>query len=59
MLGAALALTAALGFGASAVFARIGLQYMRPTTGAFVSLLVGIVVTLTIAIVFIGMTYWR
>ena len=52
MLGAALALTAALGFGASAVFARIGLQYMRPTTGAFVSLLVGIAVTLTIAIVF-------
>ena len=52
MLGAALALTAALGFGASAVFARIGLQYMRPTTGAFVSLLVGIVITLTIAIAF-------
>ena len=52
MLGAALALAAALGFGASAVFARIGLQHMRPTTGAFISLLVGIAVTLTIALVF-------
>ena len=52
MLGAALALCAALGFGASAVFARIGLQYMRPTTGAFVSLLVGIAITLTLAVVF-------
>ena len=52
MLGATLALAAALGFGASAVFARIGLQHMRPTTGAFISLLVGIAVTLTIALVF-------
>lgn len=52
MLGAAMALTAAVGFGAAAVFARIGLQYMRPTTGAFVSLLIGIAITLTLALVF-------
>ena len=52
MLGAAMALTAAMGFGAAAVFARIGLQYMRPTTGAFVSLLIGIAITLTLALVF-------
>ena len=52
MLGAAMALTAAMGFGAAAVFARIGLQYMRPTTGAFVSLLIGIAITLTLAVVF-------
>ena len=52
MLGAAMALTAAMGFGAAAVFARIGLQYMRPTTGAFVSLLIGIAITLTLAMVF-------
>lgn len=47
-----MALTAAMGFGAAAVFARIGLQYMRPTTGAFVSLLIGIAITLTLALVF-------
>ena len=52
MLGAAMALTAAMGFGAAAVFARIGLQYMRPTTGAFVSLIIGIAITLTLALVF-------
>ena len=52
MLGAAMALTAAMGFGAAAVFARIGLQYMRPTTGAFVSLLIGIAITLTLALIF-------
>jgi len=52
VLGAALALSAALGFGASAVFVRIGVQYIRPTTGTFVSLLVGIVITLTLALVF-------
>ena len=52
MLGAVMALTAAMGFGAAAVFARIGLQYMRPTTGAFVSLLIGIAITLTLALVF-------
>ena len=52
MLGAALALSAALGFGASAVFARVGMQYIRPTTGTFISLLVGIAITLTLALVF-------
>lgn len=52
MLGAALALSAALGFGASAVFVRMGIQYVRPTTGTFISLLVGIAITLTLAIVF-------
>ncbi len=52
MLGAALALSAALGFGASAVFVRIGVQYIRPTTGTFISLLVGIAITLTLALVF-------
>ena len=52
MLGAALALSAALGFGASAVFVRVGVQYVRPTTGTFISLLVGIAITLTLALVF-------
>ena len=52
MLGAALALSAALGFGASAVFARVGMQYVRPTTGTFISLLVGVAITFTLAVVF-------
>ena len=52
MLGAALALSAALGFGASAVFARMGMEYVRPTTGTFISLLVGISITLTLALAF-------
>ncbi len=52
MLGVALALISAIGIGASSVFARIGLQYMRPTTGTFISLLVGILITLTISLAF-------
>lgn len=50
ILGAALALTAALGFASSAVFARLGLQHMRPTTGVFISLLVGIAITMALAL---------
>lgn len=49
MLGVVLGLSAALGFGGSAVFARVGLQHMRATTGTLVSLIIGSIVTLTIA----------
>ena len=52
MLGVALSLAAALGFAGSAVFARIGLQHVRPTTGTLVSLLIGIGFTLSLSIIF-------
>ena len=52
MLGVALSLAAAMGFAGSAVFARIGLQHVRPTTGTIVSLLIGISITLTLSIIF-------
>jgi drug/metabolite transporter (DMT)-like permease len=51
MLGVILSLSAALGFGGSAVFARLGMQYVRPTTGTLISLLVGIVITMTLAFI--------
>ena len=50
MLGVLLSLAAALGFGGSAVLARVGLQYVSPVTGTLVSLLVGIVITTTLAL---------
>lgn len=49
MEGVVLGLLAALGFGGSAVFARLGLQHMRSTTGTLASLLVGTVIMLTLA----------
>ena len=52
MLGVLLSLAAALGFGGSAVLARVGLQYVSPVTGTLVSLLVEIVITTTLALVF-------
>ena len=52
MIEIALGLSAALGFGSSAVFARIGLQHVRPTSGTLVSLIVGSVITMTLALVF-------
>ena len=52
MLGVVLSLAAAAGFGGSAVLARVGLQYVRPVTGTLISLLVGIVITTTLAFVF-------
>ena len=51
MLGILLGLAAAFGFGTAAVFARLGLQYMRPTTGTLVSLVVGTVITMSLAFV--------
>ena len=49
MLGVILGLSAALGFGSAAVFARIGLQHMRWTTGTLISLIVGTVITMVLA----------
>ncbi len=42
MLGVIFALSAAVGFGATAFFARLSVQHMRPTTGVIVSLVVGV-----------------
>lgn len=42
MVGVLFALSAAVGFGATAFFARLSVQYMRPTTGVLVSLVVGV-----------------
>lgn len=52
MLGVILGLSSGFGFGASAVFARIGLQHVRPTTGTLVSLIVGSTVTMVLAFIF-------
>ena len=49
MTGVLLSLCAAVGFGSSAVFARVGMQHMRATSGALISLVVGSVVTTVIA----------
>jgi uncharacterized membrane protein len=51
MLGVALALSAAVGFGTAAVFARLGLQHMRSTTGTLVSVIVGTIIVMTLALV--------
>ena len=45
-----LALLAALGFGASAVFARIGLQGIKPITGVAISLVASFTMTAILAI---------
>ena len=49
MTGILLSLSATLGFGSSAVFARLGMQHMRPTSGALISLVVGSFVSTIIA----------
>ncbi len=50
MLGVVLALSAALGFGTAAIFARVGLQHMRSTSGTLVSVIVGTVIVMTLAL---------
>ncbi|MCY4527411.1 MAG: DMT family transporter [Chloroflexi bacterium] len=45
MLGVLFALCAAVGFGATAFFARLSVQHMRPTSGVIVSLVVGVICT--------------
>jgi drug/metabolite transporter (DMT)-like permease len=57
MTGVLLALSAALGFGATAFFARLTIQHMRPTTGTLVSLVVGVVVTSVLALFIDGTAF--
>ena len=54
MLGILFALSAAVGFGATAFFARLSVQHMRPTTGVIVSLVVGVVCTSIFMVVMEG-----
>ena len=49
MLGIVLGLSAALGFGLSAIFARLALQHMRATTGTLISLVIGTVIAMALA----------
>ena len=51
MLGVALALSAAAGFGTAAVFAGLGLQHMRSTTGTLVSVIIGAIIVMTLALI--------
>ena len=50
MLGIALAITAALCWGTGAVFARLGLQRLKPATGVFNSMLSSIFLVVTLAL---------
>ena len=50
MLGVILGLAAAMGFGSTSVFARLGLQHIRSTTATLVSLMVGSAITMGLAL---------
>lgn len=52
MLGVLLGLSSALGFGTAAIFARLGLQHVKPTSGTLVSLIVGATITMVLAVIF-------
>ena len=52
MLGILFGLSAALGYGASAVLARLGLLHIRSTTATLVSLVVGTTITMSLAFIF-------
>ena len=52
MIGVLLGLSAAFGFGTAAVFARLGLQHIKPTTGTLISLIVGATITMALAVIF-------
>ena len=50
MVGIVFSLLAALGFGASAVLARLGLQHLRVTTVTLATLVVGATLTMALAL---------
>ena len=54
MVGVLLSLCAAAGFGATAFFARLSIQHVRPTTGVIVSLIVGAAATSVFAVAMDG-----
>lgn len=54
MLGFTLALLASIGFGATAVIVRLGVQHMRPVTVTLISLVTGSAISFTIALAING-----
>lgn len=52
MLGILFAVLAALCWGVSAIFVRLGVQSMRPATGTWLSLITGTVLVMTLAVAF-------
>ena len=52
MLGVGLALLAASCWGLGAILVRLGLQHLRPTTGTWASMIPGIFMVMTLAVVF-------
>jgi uncharacterized membrane protein len=52
MLGVVFTLAATLGFGSAAVFARIGLQHVHSSTATLISVILGSIVSMTIAFSF-------
>ena len=52
MEGVVFGLLASVGFGSTAILVRLGVQNVRPTTGAWVSLLTGSLVVLILALIF-------
>ncbi len=54
LIGITLALLAAAGWATSSIFARLGLQHVRNTTGTMVSMVTGLVVVGAVALPFYG-----
>ena len=54
LIGISLALLAAVGWASSAIFARLGLQHVRNTTGTMVSMVTGLAVVGAVALPFYG-----
>ena len=54
LIGITLALLAAAGWATSSIFARLGLQHVRNTTGTMVSMVTGVVVVGAVALPFYG-----
>ena len=51
MLGSVLAITAAFCWGTSAIFARLGLQRIKPSTGTFVSMVSSLILVGSLALI--------
>ncbi len=58
MLGVVLSLSAGLGFGASAVLARLAMQHIHATTVTLVSLIAGTLITMALAFASIPRRSW-
>ena len=59
MLGILLALTAAVAWAAGAIFARLSLMHLRSSTGTIISLIVGVAVVMSLAMIFLRDYVWE